>query len=458
MVPLREDAIAKIKAGVTSPDEVLRVVQVDENEVPCPGCKALIEADFATCPYCGKNLKANCRSCGQALRLEWALCPYCNTPTTAEPQAGTQQPVKVEVAVSMPESIVVGAQPPAAAAPAVAAPAALAPAAVAVQRTVLAVPHTAAPAPRPVPAAPADVETAPEPVTRIDIASDLAAEPHPEPAFQEDAVPVLGSRFFEEPIVVTRPAPPPALPAEPKPVVLEQAPAFVTPAPEPELALFAETSCVIEHTSLAERALVFESMPTVEHRAAMSSAQPAAAESNVEPVLAAVPAPETAPTPMPAVTVEPVGTAVPLAREEPPAAAASADPEAGRRPLRALVVDDDADIRMIVTATLRKMTVPMEVVQARDGVEAIEKAREAPPDLAILDVMMPRMDGFDTCRALRADVRTAFVPILMLTASADQDSRTKGYLIGTDDYMAKPFLPVDLKLRIARLLRRTYGI
>ena len=54
--------------------------------------------------------------------------------------------------------------------------------------------------------------------------------------------------------------------------------------------------------------------------------------------------------------------------------------------------------------------------------------------------------------------RTTGAPILMLTASADQDSRTKGYLIGTDDYMAKPFLPVDLKLRIARLLRRTYGI
>jgi DNA-binding response OmpR family regulator len=126
--------------------------------------------------------------------------------------------------------------------------------------------------------------------------------------------------------------------------------------------------------------------------------------------------------------------------------------------LRVLVVDDDPDLRMIVSATLRKLHVPVEVVQAEDGMAAVEKAKEATPDLVVLDVMMPRMDGFDTCRALRADVRTAFVPILMLTASADQDSRTKGYLIGTDDYMAKPFLPVDLKLRIARLLRRTYGI
>jgi DNA-binding response OmpR family regulator len=123
-----------------------------------------------------------------------------------------------------------------------------------------------------------------------------------------------------------------------------------------------------------------------------------------------------------------------------------------------LIVDDDADIRMVVSATLRKLHVPVEVVQADDGLDAMEKVKAATPDLVVLDVMMPRMDGFDTCRALRENVRTAFVPILMLTASADQDSRTKGYLIGTDDYMAKPFLPMDLKLRISRLLRRTYGI
>jgi DNA-binding response OmpR family regulator len=113
---------------------------------------------------------------------------------------------------------------------------------------------------------------------------------------------------------------------------------------------------------------------------------------------------------------------------------------------------------MIVSATLRNMTMSVEVVQAEDGAEAIKEAALATPDLVVLDVMMPRMDGFETCRALRENVRTAFVPILMLTASADQDSRTKGYLLGTDDYMSKPFLPVDLKLRVARLLRRTYGI
>jgi CheY-like chemotaxis protein len=227
------------------------------------------------------------------------------------------------------------------------------------------------------------------------------------------------------------------------------------PVPEPEPAPQAGVDLVIERTSLAERAVVFDSSGPVE---------PPAPEPEQALVLA--PAPDVRP-------------------EHVVDGAPGVDPEAGRRPLRVLVVDDDPDIRLIVSATLRKLDVPVEVVQAedglqavekaqaatlrmmaipleiveaQDGVEALERARESTPDLAILDVMMPRMDGFDTCRALRENVRTAFVPILMLTASADQDSRTKGYLIGTDDYMAKPFLPVDLKLRVGRLLRRTYGI
>ena len=90
MVLLREDALAKIKAGLTSPDEVLRVVQVDENEVPCPGCRALIEADFASCPYCRRSLKTNCAGCGQALRLDWKLCPYCNTNALVQPMPRTR--------------------------------------------------------------------------------------------------------------------------------------------------------------------------------------------------------------------------------------------------------------------------------------------------------------------------------------------------------------------------------
>jgi two-component system response regulator RpaA len=71
---------------------------------------------------------------------------------------------------------------------------------------------------------------------------------------------------------------------------------------------------------------------------------------------------------------------------------------------------------------------------------------------------MPRMDGFAVCDRLRKDIRTAFLPILMLTADNDQDARTKGYLVGTDDYMSKPFAVPDLVARVTRLLRRTYGL
>ena len=126
-----------------------------------------------------------------------------------------------------------------------------------------------------------------------------------------------------------------------------------------------------------------------------------------------------------------------------------------RRRLRVLVVDDDEDIRQVVAFTLKKLPMPVEIVQAVDGQDAVEKAEAAPPDMVVLDVMMPRMDGFETCERLRQNVRTAFVPILMLTASADEANRSKGYLVGTDDYMSKPFLPPDLNMRVTRLLRRT---
>ena len=431
LVPLREDAVAKIKAGITSPDEVLRVVQVDENEVPCPGCKALIEADFATCPYCRRNLKTNCKSCGQALRLEWALCPYCNTPTQPEEKPAAPQPVKVEVALSMPDTVVAVA-PPVMDAPSAAS--AEPPIVVAAPRVVVAAPHVA----------PAPVAEVPLPADGV---TDNTREPVPETAVETPAPAPAELADFHAIVEHTSLAERPVV-FEPKTTPGELAATGAVPPAEPDV-----VERILSPTQTAGRATEVELAPAIEFVPGFEFRS--VAESIQEPEVAALPDP--APEPSPALR-EPVPVA-PLELMEPPAApAVSPDPEADRRPLRALVVDDDDDIRMIVSATLRKMPVPIEVVQARDGAEAIERAREAPPDLAILDVMMPRMDGFDTCRALRADVRTAFVPILMLTASADQDSRTRGYLIGTDDYMAKPFLPVDLKLRVARLLRRTYGI
>jgi CheY-like chemotaxis protein len=203
-------------------------------------------------------------------------------------------------------------------------------------------------------------------------------------------------------------------------------------------------------------------------KAAVKPVPVAEAAARPEPAPEPVPAPAVPPTPAPApppVLAAPVPEPPPVvaapAPEPPPAAplpqAAPGVAPAGRS-LRVLVVDDDEDIRQVVSFTLRKLPMKVEVTTAEDGQDAVEKATASPPDLVVLDVMMPRMDGFETCQHLRQNVRTAFVPILMLTASADESSRTKGYLMGTDDYMSKPFLPPDLNLRVTRLLRRTYGI
>ena len=122
-----------------------------------------------------------------------------------------------------------------------------------------------------------------------------------------------------------------------------------------------------------------------------------------------------------------------------------------------LVVDDDASIRQILVKTFQQLPIPCTVETASDGQEALERVGREPPDLIVLDVMMPRMDGFTVCENLRANVRTAFIPVLMLTANADEMSRTRGFLVGTDDYVGKPFSFPELNARVMRLLRRTYG-
>jgi len=323
MALLREDALEKIRAGLTSPDEVLRVVQADDTEVPCPSCNAIIETVFSTCPYCRHSLKKLCANCEQPLKFDWKLCPYCNSDA------------QVQLLV-------------------------------------------------------------------------------------EDLGDARRDRRAQASDEVTR--------QQPRVVRIEEDPWGLVIEPE---AMKAEAPVAVTPGRGGQR-------PASPPAAAFAPSKPTSHE-----------------------TIAKAGPAAPL----PPAAVSvlapvdrTVDPETGRRLLRVMVVDDDPDIRMIVSAALHKLPVAVEVVQAEDGVDAVEKATAAAPDLVVLDVMMPRMDGFETCRALRENVRTAFVPILMLTASADQNSRTKGYLIGSDDYMSKPFLPADLVLRVTRLLRRTYGI
>lgn len=121
-----------------------------------------------------------------------------------------------------------------------------------------------------------------------------------------------------------------------------------------------------------------------------------------------------------------------------------------QRDMTILIVDDEPRIRDFV-----RMNLELEhyhVIEASDGLEALEKVREHLPDLVILDVMMPEMDGFETLHALR-EVST--VPVIMLTVRQSEQDRIRGLDLGADDYLAKPFSPRELLLRIRALLRRS---
>ena len=119
---------------------------------------------------------------------------------------------------------------------------------------------------------------------------------------------------------------------------------------------------------------------------------------------------------------------------------------------RILVVEDDADIASLIVHYLSPAGYDSEVVAT--GSDALAAARRRPPDLIILDRMLPGLDGLEICRALRADVELATVPILMLTARAAEVDRIAGFETGADDYVTKPFSPKELVARIGALLRR----
>ena len=116
---------------------------------------------------------------------------------------------------------------------------------------------------------------------------------------------------------------------------------------------------------------------------------------------------------------------------------------------RILVVDDEASIRRILETRLKM--VGYDVVTAEDGEEAIEVYNKTAPDLVILDVMMPKMDGYGVTREIR---RTSDVPIIILTALGDVSERITGLELGADDYVVKPFSPKELEARVKSVLRR----
>lgn len=124
-------------------------------------------------------------------------------------------------------------------------------------------------------------------------------------------------------------------------------------------------------------------------------------------------------------------------------------------PATVLVVDDDPVILKLLEVNFEMEG--FEVVRASDGAEGLERAREVRPDIVVLDVMMPRMTGYEVAKALREDDGTAHIPIIFVTARAQSSDVERGMELGVDDYVTKPFDPLDLIARVNALLARTHA-
>lgn len=114
-----------------------------------------------------------------------------------------------------------------------------------------------------------------------------------------------------------------------------------------------------------------------------------------------------------------------------------------------MIADDDPNVREIIRLYFNQHQI--ELIEACDGMSALEKAAETKPDIVILDVMMPGMDGFEACREI---LKRYDLPVIMLTAKGDEFDRVLGLELGADDYMTKPFSPRELVARIKAVFRR----
>jgi len=119
-----------------------------------------------------------------------------------------------------------------------------------------------------------------------------------------------------------------------------------------------------------------------------------------------------------------------------------------------LIVEDEADVVDLLRYNLSKAG--FSVLVAKDGLQGLEMARKNRPDIIVLDIMLPGMDGYAVCKALKKDPGTESLPIVMLTAKSELNERVHGLEIGADDYVTKPFSPRELVLRVQALLRRLH--
>src|SRR2546421_710226 len=121
---------------------------------------------------------------------------------------------------------------------------------------------------------------------------------------------------------------------------------------------------------------------------------------------------------------------------------------------RILIVEDDPDIAELVARYLEKAA--FETDRAASGRDALQMIAVNPPALVVLDLMLPHVDGLEICRRLRSDQKTAAIPLIMLTARAEESDRIVGLELGADDYLAKPFSPNELVARVRAVLRRAH--
>lgn len=118
--------------------------------------------------------------------------------------------------------------------------------------------------------------------------------------------------------------------------------------------------------------------------------------------------------------------------------------------MKLLIADDEPGVRALVRMTLEVDS--FEILEARDGQEALLMVREHRPDIVFLDVAMPHLSGVDVCRKLKDDPDTASIPVVMLTAKAQDTDREEGLAAGADDYFTKPFSPVSLLTKVTEIL------
>jgi len=117
-----------------------------------------------------------------------------------------------------------------------------------------------------------------------------------------------------------------------------------------------------------------------------------------------------------------------------------------------LVADDDPELRQYLRLALQRDG--YEVIEAADGEQAFTRAVDSLPSLILLDVMMPDLDGFATCRQLKSDTRTNAVPVIFISARTDAQSRVEGLKLGAADYLNKPIKPADLSQRVRWAIQR----